>query len=62
MRALRPGSPSSFYGGLDLVLHMGLPLLRSTVRVILEVKLCQESLILNLAQSIDGACKSDEYS
>jgi hypothetical protein len=60
MRALRLGSPSSFYGGLNLGRHMGLPLLRSTIRVILEVKLCQESLVFRLAPAISEACQSVE--
>jgi hypothetical protein len=62
MSALRQGSPPSFYDGLNLVLRMGLELLCSTITVLAEVKLCQESLIFSLAQSISGASKSDEYS
>jgi hypothetical protein len=41
---------------------MGLQLLWSTTRLLVEVKPCQESLLFRLAQSIDGACKSAEYS
>jgi hypothetical protein len=60
MRASRPESPSSSYSGLNLVIYVGLQLLWSTIRLLVEVRLCQESLIFSLAQSINGACKSAE--
>jgi hypothetical protein len=48
------------YSGLNLVLQMGLQQLGSTVMVLVET--LQEYLTFSLVQSIDGACKSAEYS